>query len=56
MARMIQVLLAIVVALFALTEHGCKKKCAKVVSNFVKKMSDEKNSEEQKKNMPRSCR
>lgn len=49
MARMIQALLAIVVALFALTEHGCKKKCAKVIKNFAKKLSDEKNSKEQKK-------
>jgi len=49
MARMIQALLAIVVALFALTEHGCKKKCSKVVSDFGKKIYDEKNSKEQDK-------
>jgi len=46
---MIQVLLAIVVALFALTEHGCKKKCMKVIKDAGKKLADENNSKEQKK-------
>lgn len=49
MARMIQALLAIVVALFALTEHGCKKKCEKVMLDAAKKLADENNSKEQKK-------
>jgi len=49
MARMIQVLLAMMVALFALTEHGCKKKCNKVFNDAAKKLADEKNSKEQKK-------
>jgi len=50
MARMIQALLAIVVALFALTEHGCKKKnCQKVIIDAGKKLADENNSKEQKK-------
>jgi len=49
MARMIQVLLAMMVALFALTEHGCKKKCNKVANDAAKKLADENNSKEQKK-------
>jgi len=46
---MIQVLLAMMVALFALTEHGCKKKCNKVYNDAAKKLADENNRKEQKK-------
>jgi len=49
MARMIQALLAIVVALFALTEHGCKKTCNKVINDAGKKLEDVKGKPEKEK-------
>jgi len=49
MARMIQALLAIVVALFALTEHGCKKNCNKVYNDADKKLADVQGKPEKEK-------